>query len=522
MASIGKAAFLFGLALHVWALRSTSQSDSSRGTGAGADDDKAISTDRNLKFPKPLLGVENEELNELFKRIVTSKKVGDAAAWWNHNDIAVGDGVHMKVQSRKLFAGSVEGAEIADANQAKGQSGSAVMWLVVDLEAFGKSSKGLNLIIKTNSAYPAPDPDFYLQGIYDVVPEVFLDVFAVEGDAERGFTMVMEKFGNSFPAKPGMTGYDPSAMLSKQLPAVLKAFVRFHGSFWNDPGLVPPSMAKATGVQNEGLGWLTASPIHLNVKGKEWMTDMSIGNVMKGLGADGLELVGVNARFYMLKMAFPGDGTTVFSRLFSQPPTYSYRNLLKLAGELRNMHGLPLGITGQTFIKPNQDRKTFFEETTKDHWTLVHGDAKFENVLLDVETGQAKLFDFDLVGLGSGPMDLATLFISLWEDAAEKTETDLKAALDAERELVLEPYFHGLKAHIPAGRAAPDFLHIADRYYGSGSVSSVLIMNLLEARGNKAFYDFLPRSVSFLKRCIYYWTNGYRSLVQKQLAEEVN
>ena len=124
------------------------------------------------------------------------------------------------------------------------------------------------------------------------------------------------------------------------------------------------------------------------------------------------------------------------------------------------------------------------------------------------------MFDFDLAGLGSGPIDLSGFFVSVWEDAAVATEANIQAAIDLERSKVIELYFQELIARIPEGRMAPSLLHICDRYYGSASVSSILILNFVAAKGERIFYDLLPRSVSFLKRCLHYWTGeSYRTTI---------
>jgi len=45
-------------------------------------------------------------------------------------------------------------------------------------------------------------------------------------------------------------------------------------------------------------------------------------------------------------------------------------------------------------------------------WTLVHGDFHPANAMASVETGELKWLDFELVGIGSGPQDLAQFVIS--------------------------------------------------------------------------------------------------------------
>ena len=476
---------------------------------------------RVIAFPRKLFS-DDEALDDIFQQVAISKEPGDALAWWEHK-AAMGstEESFMVVANRQLLAGEVHGADLANANQAQGQSGAVVMMVDVELAA-ADHRKNVTLVVKTGNEYPAPDCDFYLNGsLYNRIPEVFLNVFMVQAAPGKGFTIVMEKFAGSFPGKPGMNAYSRDNMLAQQLPPVISTLAKFHAAFWNDASLAPAYLKGGDNSQHEKdhedgfraclqrrIRHLLSNPSALKVDGYEWLTDMSIANVMKGLGQDGMVLVGAQLRYGLLRKMFPSTNWESQVPLLQsgegRVESYcSYKQLWDLAYELRTMHDLPLGIGG--IIQPNQNTKAFFESPTKGHWTLVHNDAKFENVLLDAATGQAKVFDFDLVGLGSGPMDLACFFISMWEGAVGATEASLLEALTLERQQVIVPYFETVVSEIGSGCAAPSLIHIADRYYGSGSVSTVLIMNLLAAKEAKKFHDFLPRSISFLKRCIAYW-----------------
>ena len=329
---------------------------------------------RRLSFPRPLVE-GNDALNTSFQQVVAAKQPGDASAWWNHNGSA--EASDMVVLEKKLFAGKLPKASLADADQACGQSGSVVMLLEVEFQLPVKESR--TLIVKTSTEYPATECDFYLKNsLHNTIPEVFVDVFAVEGDNNRGFTIVMEKFGSSFPGKPRMAGYSPSEMLEQQLPPVITTLARFHAAFWNDPRLAPeyvhtsadhsgePKKECSTSYGNflsKRVNWLK-NPAGLAVKDYEWLTDFAVANIMKGLGADGISLVGAKVRFKLLRSQFPSDNFNTEFPLTSSDSksTCSYKLLWDLANQLRDMHGLPIEIGG--IIKPNQKTKTFFERAT--------------------------------------------------------------------------------------------------------------------------------------------------------------
>eukprot|EP00929_Paragymnodinium_shiwhaense_P083523 TRINITY_DN44560_c0_g1_i2.p2 TRINITY_DN44560_c0_g1~~TRINITY_DN44560_c0_g1_i2.p2 ORF type:complete len:264 (+),score=63.91 TRINITY_DN44560_c0_g1_i2:69-860(+) len=241
---------------------------------------------RQLRFPVPLCA-DDELLSAAFREVAAAKAPGDALAWWEH--AATGKcaaSAHFKVLSRKLLAGQLPGASLDDEKQACGQSGSVVMCLEFEVSSSPEKKRILELIVKTATEYPSPDCDFYLQdGLYSAVPEIFLEVFAVEGDPGKGFTIVMEKFGDSFPGKPGMRGYDSQQMLQSHLPAAVGTLAAFHAAFWNDTRLVPQYMMDGAGHHDEQafecqdsfaaflerrFSWLK-NPSHLDADGLDWL-----------------------------------------------------------------------------------------------------------------------------------------------------------------------------------------------------------------------------------------------------------
>ena len=397
-------------------------------------------------------------------------------------------------------------------NISVGQSGALVQEWIVG----AGTNHEFHLMFKHTEG--SREPSFYKSDLYQRYSNVSkhsLLIYHVEEDNsvknKTWFNILMEKGGIHYPGGPRsryvVPRADPTSAAFKTtddhsvvsgdndkmerfkfaqhwVPAIIDELARFHSLFWQHPDLKPQgfylSITKLlVDVMKDG-DLLEKASRYFNIADKDPTTKIKKYPFLSGFG-----------RLGMFEALQTNVGLIKGPQLWTIGPFAD--GLEKAASDVDKRYGLLKKIGDFLSNNLGVSSKTY---------TLCHNDFKNENFLLRYaaaanrnrnETNQSKLvqpvvqmFDWDLVGTGSGPADLGVMMVtSLNLDLRVHDNFEMRMLQEYTR-LVWARMAHDIRKNYYGEDFSVFKRQVYDDYFKK-TPQTLLVMNFLESQGEKRF-----------------------------------
>ena len=352
------------------------------------------------------------------------------------------------------------------------------------------------------------EPSFYKSDLYKAYTDASdhaLTIFHLEEDTKSSknvtwYNVLIEKGGIHYPGGPtskyAVPRADPSSgafqfsgkvpvgekarfdFAQQWVPSIVAELALFHSLFWRDPRLRPEgfysSIAKLLGDVMTGGDPLENANRYFNIADKDPTTKIKKYPFLTGFG-----------RLGMFEPLQTEVGIIKGPQLWSIAPFAE--GFEKAASDVDKRYGLLKKIGD--FLSNNLG-------ISSGAHTLCHNDFKNENFLLRYASKGSKnskldqpavqLFDWDLVGTGSGPADLGVMMVtSLNLDLRTDNNFEMRMLLEYTR-LVWKKMALASKKRYYGNDYTVFRKEVHDDYFKK-TPQTLFVMNFLESQGEKRF-----------------------------------